>query len=398
MQSIEKKSFTEINKIDFFRETIKKLTLELDLTDEDKSYILSCAIVFLREYEINKKYSSYFEIAYYIILKYTFKYNDYEPLYDLSTNFGFYPTSRYIIQNQLLQNTDINDAFIDFNLEGFKNNNYIETLEQNQQRKNLLLSDAREQSYIAPTSYGKSSIILEYITLHKNDNKIGIIVPSKSLIAQTYRLIRESEPTKRIITHDEMYDNDEAFIAVFTQERALRLLNKNNTYFDILFIDEAHNIYDKSHRSVLLSRLIRKNYILNPNQKIIYLSPLIMNSDNLKISSQQEIKEQRINFNIKEPDIYEYRLNDEVYQYNRFVNEFYFVKNYKNQLAYIYENLQNKNFFYIRSPKKIEEFAKTLSRKANVEDSKLDELSSILKENIHKDFYCVDFVKKGFME
>jgi len=397
MQQIEKTSLTAINKVPLFKEVVEKLTLDADLTDEEKTYILSSAIVFLRQYESNKIHTSYIELAYYLILKYTFKYNDFEPLYDISTNLGLYPISNYIIENNLLEHTTIDDIVIKLNLANFRNNDYIETYEQKKQRNIILSSEEHEQSYIAPTSYGKSSIIIEHLKLNKANKRVGIIVPTKSLLAQTYKLLRSHISDKRIIIHDEMYDNDESFIAVFTQERALRLINKNDIFFDILFIDEAHNLFDKSHRSILLSRLIKKNKALNPNQKIIYLSPLIMDSDNLKISNQQEIHEQRIDFNIKEPDIYEYRLNDEVYKYNRFVNEFYFVNKYKNQLEYIMENIQKKNFFYIRSPKKIEDFSKTLSNGIDIKNDKLMELSKILEENIHKDFYCVDFVKKGFL-
>ncbi|MFK7780366.1 MAG: DEAD/DEAH box helicase [Candidatus Gracilibacteria bacterium] len=397
MQQIEKTSLTAINKVPLFKEVVEKLTLDIDLNDEEKTYILSCAIMFLRQYENNRTHTSYIELAYYLILKYTFKYDDFEPLYDISTNFGLYPISNHIIKNNLLENINVDDMVIKFNLESFRSNDYIETYEQKEQRTILLSSTENEQSYIAPTSYGKSSIIIEHLKLNKTNKKIGIIVPTKSLLAQTYKLLRSNIDNKRIIIHDEMYDNDESFIAVFTQERALRLINKNDIFFDILFIDEAHNIFDKSHRSILLSRLIKKNKIANPNQKVIYLSPLIMDSNNLKTSNQQVIQEQRINFNIKEPDIFEYRLNDEVYKYNRFVNEFYFVNKYKNQIDYIKENAQKKNFFYIRSPKKIEDFSKTLSYRIDIKNEKLIELSKILEENIHKDFYCVDFVKKGFL-
>ena len=397
MQQIEKRLLTSINKITLFKEVIKKLTLDIDLTDEEKTYILSSAIVFLRHYESNKIHTSYIELAYYLILKYTFKYNDFEPLYDISTNFGLYPISNYILENNLLEHTTIDDRIIELNLGNFRNNDYIETYRQRKQRNILLSSKENEQSYIAPTSYGKSSIIIEHLKLNNSNKKVGIIVPTKSLLAQTYKLLRSHISDKRIIIHDEMYDNDKSFIAVFTQERALRLIKKNDVFFDILFIDEAHNLFDKSHRSILLSRLIKKNKALNSNQKIIYLSPLIMDSNNLKISNQQEIHEQRIDFNIKEPDIYEYKLNDEVYKYNRFVNEFYFVKKYKNYLEYIEENAQKKNFCYILSPKKIEDFSKALSYGIDIENDKLIELSEILEENIHKDFYCVDFVKKGFL-
>ncbi|WP_019556071.1 DEAD/DEAH box helicase [Thiomicrorhabdus arctica] len=397
MEQIEKTALTSINKNSSFNEIFKKLTLDNQLIGEEKTYILSCAIIFLRQYQNNKNYTSYAELAYYIILKYSFRYEDFEPLYEMATNFGFYPISKYILEKNLLKNKNIDDVIINLNLDNFKHNSYIETYEQKIQRKKILISNANEQSYIAPTSYGKSSIILEYLISNQAIKRIGIIVPTKSLLAQTYKLLKGAGLNKRIIIHDEMYENDDSFVAVFTQERALRLINKNDIFFDLLFIDEAHNLYDKTPRSILLSRLINKNRALNTNQKVIYLSPLIMDSNNLKQSNQQDIQEQRINFNIKEPDIYEYRLNDEVFKYNRFVNEFYFVTKYKNQIEYINEHAQKKNFFYIRSPKKIEEFAKTLSYKVDVNNEKLNELSKILEDNIHKDFYCVDFVKKGFL-
>ena len=398
MQQSEKTALTNINEIDKFQKVFKNLTIDTNLNYEDRVYILSCAMIFLKTYEKDKRYTSYFEIAYYIILKYTFKYNDYIPLYDIATNFGFYPISNYILKYNLIDNLKIDDFIIDINLEKYRNGNYIETLEQKKERVNILTSQNKEQCYIAPTSYGKSSIILEYLKTHNSIDKIGIIVPTKSLLTQTYKMLKNQDLSKRLIIHDEMYDKEDKFIAIITQERALRLLKNNNgLYFDLLFIDEAHNLFEKSYRSILLARLIRLNKSLNENQKIIYLSPLINNASNLKIFQEQNITEQKIQFNIKEPDIFEYRLDDNVYKYNRFVNEFYHIKKYQNQLKYIEENLQSKNFFYIRSPKKIEMFAKTLSKKSIIEDNFLDELSNILKENVHENFYGVEYVKKGIV-
>ena len=52
-----------------------------------------------------------------------------------------------------------------------------------------------------------------------------------------------------------MYENEIEFISVLTQERALRLLQKNEElYFDTLYIDEAHNLFNKDSRTILLSR------------------------------------------------------------------------------------------------------------------------------------------------
>lgn len=59
-----------------------------------------------------------------------------------------------------------------------------------------------------------------------DDIKIGVIVPSKSLLIQTFNLLKKENLEKRLLLHDEMYDNDKSFIAIFTQERALRLLKE----------------------------------------------------------------------------------------------------------------------------------------------------------------------------
>ncbi|RTZ20892.1 hypothetical protein EKN09_22130, partial [Vibrio penaeicida] len=123
--------------------------------------------------------------------------------------------------------------------------------------------------------------------------------------------------------HDEMYDGSEDFIAIFTQERALRLLKDERVFFDLLIIDEAHNLFSYDSRSLLLTRLIRRNRKRNRKSINYYLSPLISSSDNLKVDSKQEIFEKKIISNIKEPDIYEYKESGEVRKYNRFLDVFF---------------------------------------------------------------------------
>jgi hypothetical protein len=279
------------------------------------------------------------------------------------------------------------------------NEKYIETFEQYKAKSNLLNNDFNEIAYIAPTSFGKSSIIVDLIRVNNYQyKKIAIIVPTKSLLMQTYRMIKKENFDVRLLIHDEMYDSDESFIAIFTQERALRLLDNNQIFFDILFIDEAHNLMNKDSRSILLSRLIRKNNILNPNNKVIYLSPLVADKNNLKINENQVIKEEKIDFNVKEAEIYEYRLDGNVYHYNRFVNEFYLIKKYNDELDYIINNTQKKNFIYLRHPKKIEELSNILGQQLpNIKNEFIDEVIDLLKENIHENFYVVDLLKKGII-
>ncbi|MBZ9731678.1 DEAD/DEAH box helicase [Salegentibacter sp. JZCK2] len=250
----EKRKLTAIGKQEDFQEIFEKLTTNRELTFSEKSLILATAIIFLKHYEKDNRFISYADLSYYIFLKYSLKYNDFDPLFDFSANFGFYPIVSTLINQDLYREDSFTDYLVSSRIEEFRNpKDYIETLEQNLKSQKFLEDLANEKSYLAPTSFGKSSIIVDY--LRKNltaSSKVGIIVPTKSLLMQTYQMIRAADLRKRIIMHDEMYIDEDSFIAVFTQERALRLINRRNVFFDILIIDEAHNIlkHDGQNRQV----------------------------------------------------------------------------------------------------------------------------------------------------
>ncbi len=398
MNTSEKRALTLINKIPIFKEVLEKLTKNTLLTDSEKTYILGCAILFLRHFGVDKRLTSYAEFSYYIILKYSTTYNDYRPLYDFSTVFGFYPIVRAILDNRLVPQDSMNDVLLDLEIDRFRNQNFIETFDQYRTKKLLLADSGKELSFIAPTSFGKSSIIIDYIRKYNSTAiKIGVIVPTKSLLMQTYRMIRDAELGKKIIIHDEMYQREDTFIAVFTQERSLRFLSKYNTHFDLFFVDEAHNLLKDDARSVLLARLLAKNRSINQNQHVVYLSPLIEDVNSLKLDQQQVIAEHRVFFNVKEPEIYEYRLNRQVFRYNRFVNEFYQTGTEVDLFHYLINNSRRKNFIYNYRPISIERLAKELSAFLPIIEasSSITQLIDILKSEVHEQFYEVDYIAHG---
>jgi len=397
-----KLNLTKLGKTEIFQNVFEKLTVNNTLSYSEKSYILAAAILFMRHYEKDKRYKTYADIAYYIILKYSNHYRDYIPLFDFSVNFGFFPIVKSLIEEELYSEDNLIDYLINLRLEEFRNpNEYTETLEQNIQSRNFIEDSTSEKAYLAPTSFGKSSIIINYIENDNNTNsKIAIIVPTKSLLMQTYQMIRNANLGKRIIIHDEMYNDEESFIAVFTQERALRLINRKKIVFDILIIDEAHNLLkgDSGNRQILLSRLIARNLNNNPSQKVIYLSPLVDNISNLRVSSEQQISSHKIHFNIKEPEIYELTFSNLRYQYNRFVNQFYLLESeVPNKYNYILTKSLSKNFIYETSPRKIEAFAKEFSKHLSVieNDDQINNLLQVLKKEVHKDFFGINYLKNG---
>lgn len=398
MNSREKSGYTWLAKMEEIKTILPKLTIGNTLEEEEKNYILACALILAKYYEKDKRFTSYLEFAYYIILKYSIVHEDFEPLYDFTINFGFYPIAKKIYNLGLIDTMSLSSAMLSIRLNNFSHNGYIETLEQKRSREAILNEESGESCFIAPTSFGKSSVILDYINKYKSERKrICIIVPTRSLLMQTYRMIKESGFDRKVIIHDEMYNDEERFISIFTQERALRMLENHDTNFDLLFIDEAHNIFNKDSRSILLARAINFSKRKNSNVKVIYLSPLISNHENLKLSSNHIIKEQRITFNIKEPELFEWKLDGHVLQYNRFLNEYYMIGFNRIKLDYIIEKSQSKNFVYLRAPRKIETFANELANKLNRidENSYITSIVELLKKNVHEDFYAISLLEKG---
>ncbi|MDO8266426.1 MAG: DEAD/DEAH box helicase [Moraxellaceae bacterium] len=399
MDSIEKRALTDIGKEPRFSEILKKLTLGEEIDNEDKTYILGAAMILIRRYQVDQRHKSYADLAYYIILKYSLQYKDYAPLYDFSVNFGFYPIAKDLLQNDLYKGNPIIDCLGDIKLDNYRGaDNTTLTLEQYIESSKLLNESTRETCYLAPTSFGKSSIIVDHIKqLDDQPSKIAIIVPTKSLLIQTLQMIRESDLRRKLIVHDEMYNGEASFIAVLTQERALRLLSKNNIFFDLIFIDEAHNLLKADSRSILLSRVIGKNRALNPSHRVLYLSPLIQDAANLRLSSDQNISSHSIKFNVKEPEIFELRLNNETYQYNRFLNVFYKLKDDIKKSNYLISASGNKNFIYNYRPIKVEQLARELCtiipKIEKTED--INQISRILASEVHPDFFAIDHLKHG---
>lgn len=381
---------------------MEKLTVAPNsLNENEKIFILTVSLILLRKYIKDHRCTSFVELGYYIILKYSLSFNDYVPLYDFSVNFGYYPIAYAIDRFEKVQFEDIPSSIIPYLInESFKRESIIETYEQKRTRNEIIKSHYKDICYIAPTSFGKSSLILEHIETHwEKFKRFAIIVPTKSLLMQTYRAIRSKGFETKIIIHDEMYNQEDRFIAILTQERALRLLDKHDIYFDCLYIDEAHRLFERDSRSILLVRLIKLNRQRNVDSEVFYLSPLVTNTDNLKIIETQKMFEQRIVFNIKEPEYFEYCTNGVVKKYNRFINQFYTVGHSENMFEFISNNATEKTFCYLYAPKKIEQFAEELanSRENIIETEEIKEVIKNLEEYVHDEFYVIDYLRKGIV-
>lgn len=396
----EKTQLTAIRRNNYFFDVFQKLLLNRrDIDDQEKEYILSCALMFFSYYEKDKRFKSYFKIGYYIVLKYSLLFNDYQPLYDISLQIGFYPISDYLLKHGLIEKTGISETIVNNSISkryrSFED--YIETLEQNAAAKKILAGLDQDIVYIAPTSYGKSSIIREIIK-RSNYSRIGIIVPTKSLLIQTYNDIKSLGIDYKLILHDEMYvpATDNRFIGILTQERATRLINKGQLSFDILFIDEAHNLLDDDSRSIILSRLIQLNGSLKKDQRLVYLSPLIDDSNNVKLRHiDNSILTKRIQHDLKTVELYLCE-NGQCACYDRFTGD-YIPNGSMEFWDYVIETSLQKNFIYHNRPKYIERLAIGLSEKLPILDNVagIERIINTLKREVHPSFYMVSLLEHG---
>lgn len=380
------------------QELIKSLYTDKIESNKDWSYLLQLAIYLIKNYE-EKHDLLDVEFAYYIFLKYAVQTKDYRPLFDFSTNFGFYPITKKLYDLNK-DNSFAASYAVEVIDEKYKTEDYVQTFEQKTAENKIeeLDEERIDVSFIAPTSFGKSESIINLIKRNSSKNVI-IIEPSRALLAQMASNIHNAFPEKKVIVHEEMYNNDENFIAVLTQERAIRLITKhNNLNIGIVCIDEAHNLLDGESRSLLLSVLVK---VLKDTYepKCYYYSPVIVDSDSLRFNKRQHIKEVRINFNLKEPEIFVYKKDNAIQQYNRFLDKHYDLGTGEGYEKYIIDSSNKKNFIFVSSPRKIEQFANYFSNclELQSESEAINNLIDVLKTHVNEKFYLCNLLKKGIL-
>ena len=78
----DSRKIANLKSIPSIQQVINKLFLSRDLNNEEKQFVLSLAIILIEQYQKDKNYKTAFELAYFIILKYSILFKDWHPLYD----------------------------------------------------------------------------------------------------------------------------------------------------------------------------------------------------------------------------------------------------------------------------------------------------------------------------
>ncbi|MEM6813666.1 MAG: DEAD/DEAH box helicase [Bacteroidota bacterium] len=383
------------------------LLLDGDTIQEDDSLIklLKTAIVFVQYGDDHLS-----KLGYRIITRYSNKYNDYVPLFDIAINKGYIPISKFI------ESTEFNDERYSDTLLGAFNTTVHENFRYNEiyishgQKKliDFAASAVKDYVIVAPTSYGKSEIIIGEINKNRDSNTV-VIVPTKALLAQTKKRIVESSAFKdnyqKIITHPEMFrGNEKNFIAVLTQERLLRLLQRHGDLnIDLVLIDEAHNLLSSDSRAVLLAQVILILKKRNSDSVIKFFTPFISDAKNLQIPlANYTVEEGKSNENLKTERFYvcDLRFDRKLYLYDQFISDFFQVKNdgYRDELECVKERKGNKNIIYLNRPRDIESFAMKMtisSTTTNQIDTQLNEAYDAIADYVHPEYNLLKCIKSG---
>ena len=134
----------------------------------------------------------------------------------------------------------------------------------------------------APTSFGKTSLLIEYILKENMSlNNIIFIVPTNSLIEELY--IKFLNINKDILNKYNVTINNTFFrgrtIRILTPEKFLAFYEYNGINdLDLIVMDETYKIEDdKEDKDVIDNRALKFRKVLEiigkSNRKVIFLSP-----------------------------------------------------------------------------------------------------------------------------
>jgi hypothetical protein len=393
-------SFRRMIQDSFFLDVYKLLVQKKELTKEEIYLLLKVALICFNYGDSYLK-----KFGYRIILRYSNMYRDYLPLYDIGLSLNYIHITKFI-ENNFVNKEHIESHFNTLFLTSYQENFKVDNIYMSKSQIDMInFATSKLNSFVvvAPTSYGKSEIMIKIIKENLG-KKICLLVPTKALLAQTRKNVSKEmvslDRPIRIVIHPDMYRKDEEFIAVLTQERLLKLLNKDeNLKFDILLIDEAHNLLSDDLRWKLLASVIMIVKKRNTNSRLNYFTPFLVDSKSIEIPYiKDKLEEKIVVENIKSEYIYtcDFENNTcKILYYDQFLNNSYEIESQpiKNEMDYIDKYSSNKNIIYLNRPKHIEEIALKINKQNKIKNT--EKICKTLSDYLHEDYNLIELIKRG---
>ena len=306
-------------------------------------------------------------------------------LTDLIEAVGFYP---YLVKENLqLVSTDslIRQVY-------HHSDNLDKYLHEDQKHLLSLLNSDKNVVVSAPTSFGKSLLIEEFVASNKFKNLI-IIQPTLALLDETRRKLRKYDENYKIIVRTSQEPSlDKGNIYLFTAERVNEYKEFPNIEF--IIIDEFYKLSSQrdDERADSLNNAL--HYILKTfNSKFYLLGPNIDNISEGFVEKYNAIfyKTKSSLVDVKSIDIY----SEHKIKFDRPLK----FKEYKEDILFelLFSNKKNQSIIYCSSPGRVRylsnKFCEFLIRK--IEDTQMDDLDIIewIRENISKHWSLINLLR-----
>lgn len=373
------------------------------LSQKQYEILLAIAICFTNADDINVQ-----QLGYRIVVEYCNQTNDYIPLYEIAINRGLYPVSKFIEQHYVddfKRNffTEWNDAFTEQYVSG-------EICRSEQQNSLVHFFESKKDntvSVIAPTSYGKSELIISAVKEYAG-KRICILTSTKALLIQTKKRVQQISKGifPKIVVHPEMYNpNDPSCLAVLTQERLLRIFKKDpHLSFDCIIVDEAHEMLEDDSRSRTLANVIIVAQKRNPEVAFKFLTPFLVDSTNLKARyTTYDIEGFKVSEYIKTEKYFlcDLRNHTGLKLYDQFLNKYLPISDNRNlgfEEDVVKAYSAGKNIIYLNKPTDIEKFALALADVLPEVDSKLIQTAcDNISEYLQPQYNLLACLRKGII-
>lgn len=373
------------------------------LSQKQYEILLAIAICFTNADDTNVQ-----QLGYRIVVEYCNQTNDYIPLYEIAVNKGLYPVSKFIEQHYIDDSkrnffTEWNDAFTEQYVSG-------DVCRSEQQNSLVHFFESKKDdtvSVIAPTSYGKSELILSAVKEYAG-KKICVLTSTKALLIQTKKRVQQISKGifPKIVVHPEMYNpNDSSCLAVLTQERLLRIFKKDpQLSFDCIIVDEAHEMLEDDSRSRTLANVIIVAQKRNPEVAFKFLTPFLADSTNLKARyTTYDIEGFKVSEYIKTEKyfLYDLRNHTGVKLYDQFLNKYLPISDNRNlgfEEDVVKAYSAGKNIIYLNKPTDIEKFALALADVLPEVDSELIQTAcDNISEYLQPQYNLLTCLRKGII-
>lgn len=373
------------------------------LSQKQYEILLAIAICFTNADDTNVQ-----QLGYRIVVEYCNQTNDYIPLYEIAVNKGLYPVSKFIEQHYIDDSkrnffTEWNDAFTEQYVSG-------EVCRSEQQNSLVHFFESKKDdtvSVIAPTSYGKSELILSAVKEYAGKN-ICVLTSTKALLIQTKKRVQQISKGifPKIVVHPEMYNpNDSSCLAVLTQERLLRIFKKDpQLSFDCIIVDEAHEMLEDDSRSRTLANVIIVAQKRNPEVAFKFLTPFLADSTNLKARyTTYDIEGFKVSEYIKTEKYFlcDLRNHTGLKLYDQFLNKYLPISDNRNlgfEEDVVKAYSAGKNIIYLNKPTDIEKFALALADVLPEVDSELIQTAcDNISEYLQPQYNLLTCLRKGII-